>query len=86
MNIYIYFLGNVGGLYFDDVVESLKTAVAEMKREYPTLNIIVAVGHAGFDIDKKIAKEVDDVDVVVGGHSNTFLWTGTFDFREHKFI
>lgn len=72
----LYILGSTGDLLFNDVVESIKSTVTEMKNKYSTLNIIVAVGHAGFDIDKKIAKEIDDVDVVVGGHSNTFLWTG----------
>ena len=34
------------------------------------------VGHGGFLLDQEIAKEVDGVDVIVGGHSNTFLYTG----------
>ena len=33
------------------------------------------VGHSGFEMDKKIAKECPLVDVVVGGHTNTFLYT-----------
>ena len=41
------------------------------------MNIIIAVGHSGFKKDKEIAKQVPLVDVVVGGHSNTFLYTGT---------
>ena len=40
------------------------------------INKIIAIGHAGIDMDKKIAKEVDGIDIVVGGHSNTFLYTG----------
>ena len=41
------------------------------------MNIIIAVGHSGFKKDKEIAKQVPLVDVVVGGHSNTFLYSGT---------
>ena len=41
------------------------------------VNIIIAVGHSGFKKDKEIAKHVPLVDVVIGGHSNTFLYTGT---------
>ena len=41
------------------------------------MNIIIAVGHSGFKKDMEIAKHVPLVDVVVGGHSNTFLYTGT---------
>ena len=41
------------------------------------VNIIIALGHSGFKMDQRIAKEVDGVDLVVGGHSNTFLYHGT---------
>ena len=41
----------------------------------------MAVGHAGFDVDKEIAKKVIGVDVVVGGHSNTFLYSGYILFN-----
>lgn len=40
------------------------------------VNIIIALGHSGYETDKQIAKEVPLVDVVVGGHTNTFLWNG----------
>ncbi|KAG7249757.1 hypothetical protein CRUP_002773, partial [Coryphaenoides rupestris] len=41
------------------------------------VNKIIALGHAGFNVDKDIAKRVKGIDVVIGGHSNTFLYTGT---------
>ena len=47
----------------------------ELKQQ--NINKIIAVGHAGIEMDKQIAKEVDGVDIVVGGHTNTFLYTGT---------
>ncbi|XP_056283485.1 5'-nucleotidase isoform X2 [Pseudoliparis swirei] len=37
---------------------------------------IVALGHSGFTVDRLIAERVRGVDVVIGGHSNTFLYTG----------
>ncbi|CAG2203071.1 CD73 [Mytilus edulis] len=40
------------------------------------VNKIIALGHAGFNVDKKIALQVEDIDIVVGGHTNTFLYTG----------
>lgn len=40
-------------------------------------NKIIALGHSGFDMDRLIAKQVRGVDVVIGGHTNTFLYTGT---------
>jgi len=58
-------------------VESVRKAVEELKQQ--NINKIIAVGHAGIEMDKRIAKEVDGVDIVVGGHTNTFLYTGTRD-------
>ena len=55
-------------------VESVRSAVEELKKQ--NINKIIAVGHSGIEMDKKIAKEVDGVDIVVGGHTNTFLYTG----------
>ncbi|XP_041563330.1 protein 5NUC isoform X2 [Drosophila elegans] len=40
------------------------------------VNIIIALGHSGYEKDKDIAKRCPDVDVVVGGQSHTFLYTG----------
>uniref|UniRef100_A0A8D3E5W7 5'-nucleotidase n=1 Tax=Scophthalmus maximus TaxID=52904 RepID=A0A8D3E5W7_SCOMX len=41
------------------------------------VNKIIALGHSGFTMDREIAKKVRGVDVVIGGHTNTFLYTGT---------
>ncbi|XP_061825223.2 5'-nucleotidase [Nerophis lumbriciformis] len=62
-------------LEFEDEIESLQTEVDKLQ----TLgyNKIIALGHSGFDVDQKIAKQVRGVDVVIGGHTNTFLYTGT---------
>ena len=67
---------STGDLVFHDVVQSVRDAVQTIQRTQPSINIFIAVGHAGFDVDKKVAKEVDEIDIVVGGHSNTFLYTG----------
>ena len=42
------------------------------------VNILIAVGHAGYLKDMEIAEKVPDIDVVVGGHTNTFLWNGMY--------
>ena len=41
------------------------------------MKIIIGLSHAGYGMDKKVAAEVDGIDVIVGGHSHTFLYTGT---------
>jgi 5'-nucleotidase len=55
-------------------VEALRVEVARLTSM--GVNKIIALGHAGFDVDIDIAKRVKGVDVVIGGHSNTFLYTG----------
>lgn len=40
------------------------------------INIIIALGHSGFPVDINIAMNCPDVDVVIGGHTNTFLYNG----------
>ncbi|KAG3289873.1 5'-nucleotidase ecto [Ictidomys tridecemlineatus] len=70
------FLSNPGAnLVFEDEIAALQPEVDKLK----TLNVnkIIALGHSGFEMDKLIAQKVKGVDVVVGGHSNTFLYTGT---------
>lgn len=40
------------------------------------MNIIIALGHSGYQTDMDIALRCPDVDIVVGGQSHTFLYTG----------
>ena len=68
--------GSTGDLKFENIITSLKAAVMKMLDNHPKVDIIIALGHAGFEIDKQIAREVDGIDIVVGGHSGTFLWNG----------
>ncbi|KAM8832587.1 5'-nucleotidase isoform 2-T3 [Spinachia spinachia] len=59
---------------FEDEVSALQRQVDELLQA--GVQKIVAVGHSGFIVDQKVAREVRGVDVVIGGHSNTFLYTG----------
>lgn len=75
------YLSNPGrNLVFEDEIAALQPEVDKLK----TLNVnkIIALGHSGFEMDKLIAQKVKGVDVVVGGHSNTFLYTGTPPSKE----
>lgn len=68
-------LASVGKVKFLNEVDSIQKEIQELKERYPGLGIFIAVGHSGYSEDMKIAQEVEDLDVVVGGHTNTFLWT-----------
>ncbi|XP_064119251.1 snake venom 5'-nucleotidase-like [Macrobrachium nipponense] len=60
-----------------DITDEVKAVREEAKRlKSQGVDIIIALGHAGYRKDIMIAQEVGEVDVVVGGHTNTFLYTG----------
>ncbi|XP_030627986.1 5'-nucleotidase [Chanos chanos] len=61
-------------LKFDDEVSALQKQVDKILTL--GVNKIIALGHSGFTVDKEIAAKVKGVDVVIGGHTNTFLYTG----------
>ncbi|KAM4713650.1 5'-nucleotidase [Anableps anableps] len=62
-------------LQFLDEVSALQPVVDKLKTL--GVNKIIALGHSGFSVDRLIARKVRGVDVVIGGHTNTFLYTGT---------
>ncbi|MFC3164031.1 5'-nucleotidase C-terminal domain-containing protein [Ciceribacter thiooxidans] len=56
---------------FADEIGYLKDAVKEI--EATGVNKIVLLSHVGYVKDQEIAKAVDGIDVIVGGHSHTLL-------------
>ncbi|XP_064364824.1 5'-nucleotidase isoform X2 [Dromaius novaehollandiae] len=72
-----YFLSKPGNdLIFEDEVEALQLQVNNLTAM--GVNKIIALGHSGFTVDKNIAQKVKGVDVVIGGHTNTFLYTDEY--------
>ena len=62
-------------LIFTDEITKVREEVNTLRNE-EGVNKIIAVGHVGYDIDKKIAAAVEGIDIIVGGHTDTFLYTG----------
>jgi 5'-nucleotidase/UDP-sugar diphosphatase len=56
---------------FADLTQSLNAAVAALQGR--GINKIIALGHVGYWRDMALARAVDGVDVIVGGHSHTYL-------------
>ncbi|EEC19323.1 5' nucleotidase, putative, partial [Ixodes scapularis] len=48
------------------------------------VEIILGITHCGYLRDIEIIKEVKDLDVIVGGHTNTFLYSGSGHPPENK--
>lgn len=67
-------LASTEDVIFKDEVESIRAEAKKLKSQ--GVNILIALGHSGFETDKKIAREVEDIDLVIGGHTNTFLYRG----------
>jgi 5'-nucleotidase/UDP-sugar diphosphatase len=56
---------------FENEIEYLKGAVKEIQDQ--GVNKIVVLSHVGYVKDQEIARSVDGIDVIVGGHSHTLL-------------
>ncbi|KAJ8687354.1 hypothetical protein QAD02_023148 [Eretmocerus hayati] len=67
-------LSSPGKLKFLDEVESVNEEAKRLKAQ--GIDIIIVLSHVGLDIDKIMAASCPDVDVIVGGHSHSFLFTG----------
>jgi 5'-nucleotidase/UDP-sugar diphosphatase len=62
---------NLKGVKIVGQVEKVKELVEELKEK--NIHLIIAVTHIGFDEDRKLAKAVPELDLIVGGHSHTYL-------------
>lgn len=69
------FLARPEPVKFTPEIPILQKLAREAKRD--GAKIVIGLGHSGFPMDKKIAEAVEDIDVIVGGHTDTFLYTGT---------
>ncbi|XP_024941019.1 protein 5NUC isoform X2 [Cephus cinctus] len=67
-------IASTENVIFLDEVTAVAAEAAKLKAQ--GVNILIALGHSGYSTDKKIAAEVEDIDLVIGGHTNTFLYTG----------
>ncbi|XP_015191730.1 PREDICTED: protein 5NUC-like [Polistes dominula] len=74
-------LSSTENVIINDEVPAIREEAKKLKKE--GVNILIALGHSGFNVDKKIAKEVEDIDLVIGGHTNTFLYRGKQPDIEH---
>lgn len=65
---------NTENLKFTNEIDAIRNESTKLRQS--GVNIIVVLSHCGLDRDKIIALECGDyVDVIVGGHSHSFLYT-----------
>ncbi|XP_020804965.1 apyrase isoform X2 [Drosophila serrata] len=71
-----YDLANTGKLIFRNESDTIREEAQLLKAQ--GANIIIVISHCGYDVDKVIAANAGDwIDVIVGSHSHTLLYTGT---------
>ncbi len=58
-------------IVFTDIESAVSEAVAALEEQ--GIDKIIAVSHAGYGKDQEVAAAVDGIDVIVGGHTHTFL-------------
>jgi 5'-nucleotidase len=56
---------------FGDPVAAVQVEVDKLTAE--GVNKIIVISHSGYAVDQRVAAETTGVDVIVGGHSNTYL-------------
>ncbi|KYM99521.1 5'-nucleotidase [Cyphomyrmex costatus] len=67
-------LSNTEKLKFLDEVETVNDEAKRLKEK--GVNIIIVLSHCGLNIDRIMAAKCSLIDVIVGGHSHTFLYSG----------
>ncbi|GLV36711.1 uncharacterized protein CBL_02454 [Carabus blaptoides fortunei] len=70
-------ISSTGNLRFTDEVEAVKKEADHLIKN-KNCSIIIVLSHCGIEVDKKIAEEAGPhVRLVVGGHTHTFLYSGS---------
>ncbi|XP_072760214.1 apyrase [Anoplolepis gracilipes] len=67
-------IASTGKLKFLDEVKAVNDEAQRLKAK--GVDIIIVLSHCGLNIDRIMAAKCPLIDVIVGGHSHTFLYTG----------
>uniref|UniRef100_A0A182TQC9 Apyrase n=1 Tax=Anopheles melas TaxID=34690 RepID=A0A182TQC9_9DIPT len=73
-----YNMADTGALVFEDEAETVRLEADRLAAE--GVDIVVVLSHCGLDVDHIIAANAGpNVDIIVGGHSHSFLYSGQND-------
>ena len=61
-------------MIFLDEEESARRAAKAARASGAKL--VIALSHAGFHVDVRMARQVEELDLIIGGHSHSLLYTG----------
>lgn len=75
MSFFFQNIANTGKIIFRNESDAIREQATVLNQQ--GANIIIVISHCGYNVDKVIATQAGDViDVIVGSHSHTFLYTG----------
>jgi 5'-nucleotidase len=60
------------GIIYNDPVETA-TKMAKMLRKEKKCDVVILLSHLGQEYDRKLIGETENIDLVLGGHSHTFM-------------
>ncbi|HET8567885.1 MAG TPA: bifunctional UDP-sugar hydrolase/5'-nucleotidase [Candidatus Limnocylindria bacterium] len=63
---------SIQGLTFLPAVDGVRSVLDEVRRQ---ADIVVVLSHAGIDLDSELASQVQEIDLIVGGHTHLALRT-----------
>jgi 5'-nucleotidase / UDP-sugar diphosphatase len=66
------------------VENEIKIAREVVKDLHSKADVVIAISHAGEEVDRQIAAAVPNIDVIIGGHSHTRMATGDFVWRSDQ--
>ena len=59
-------------MIFIDPVETVNH-YAQILKKKEKCDLIIALSHLGYISDKKLATESENIDIIIGGHSHTYM-------------
>lgn len=63
---------NYTGMKFLDPLETGNKWATKLKNEYKC-DVVICISHLGYTSDKKLAEKSKNIDIIIGGHSHTFM-------------
>ncbi|VVC28333.1 Hypothetical protein CINCED_3A005982 [Cinara cedri] len=67
-------IANTGRIKFMKESQPIRNEIKKLRDS--GVNIVIALGHSGIDVDRIVAREVEDIDLIISSHSHTFLCSG----------
>ncbi|GIV19409.1 MAG: multifunctional 2',3'-cyclic-nucleotide 2'-phosphodiesterase/5'-nucleotidase/3'-nucleotidase [Armatimonadota bacterium] len=58
------------GIEIQNAIDTARRLVPELRRQ---ADVVLLLSHLGYEVDRRLAREVPGIDIIVGGHSHTRL-------------